>query len=179
MGEGWDDMVVVGSIARPHGLRGHVIVQPETDFPQARFRAGGEMHYRAGAGGPPRILRVKDARRHTGRLLVLFEGVETVGEAEMLGRGELRVPADELTSLPPGHFYHHELVGCEVVALDGERIGVVRQVDDMGSVRLVVQGPRGEVLVPLVADICVGIDTNTKRIVVAPPEGLLDLNASR
>ena len=51
MSPAWDDMVVVGRIARPHGLRGHVIVNPDTDFVETRFRPGADVWIRT-AGGP-------------------------------------------------------------------------------------------------------------------------------
>jgi 16S rRNA processing protein RimM len=82
--------------------------------------------------------------------------------------------------LPQGTFYHHDLVGCEVVTLDGGAIGTVKEVEgDTGSSRLVVETPRGELLVPLAQEICPTIDPVGRRIVVQPPEGLLELNERR
>jgi len=98
MSEGWDEMVVVGWIVRPHGLRGHVIVKPETDFPEERFRAGSIVFLGTSAG--PRALTVREARGHLGRLLVTFADVGSVEEAEALGRGDLRVESGRLAPLP-------------------------------------------------------------------------------
>jgi 16S rRNA processing protein RimM len=175
----WDEMVVVGTIARLHGLRGQVIVQPETDFPEDRFRAGSVVFVAPHEpGAAPRPITLKDARPHVGRLLVAFEGVDRVEDAEALGRGELKVPAGDLAALPPGHFYLHDLVGCAVTTVDGEPVGPVVRVEGGGSVGLlVVRGRRGEILVPMAEEICVKIDVAARRIVLAPPEGLLELNA--
>lgn len=175
MSEGWDEMVVVGWIVRPHGLRGHVIVKPETDFPEERFRAGSIVFLGTSAG--PLALTVREARGHLGRLLVTFADVGSVEEAEALGRGDLRVESGRLAPLPPGTYYHHQLVGCEMTTIDGDAVGMVRRVDGSGgSSTLVVSGRRGEVLVPLAGHICVEIDVEGRRIVIAPPEGLLELN---
>jgi 16S rRNA processing protein RimM len=174
----WDDMVVVGRIVRPHGLRGHVVVHAETDFPDERFQAGQRVFVRRPGASAPSELRVSDARPHLGRLLVVFDGVDGIDEAEALGRGDLRIPAAELKPLPQGQFYHHQLVGCDVVTAEGEHVGVVTAVAEAGAATLSVRSRRGEVLVPLAEDICVEIDVVRRRIVVVPPQGLLDLNVS-
>ena len=88
------------------------------------------------------------------------------------------MPSGGLKELPAGTYYHHELIGCTMATLDGRAIGVVRAVEGAeGSQRLVVGEGRGEVLVPLADEICVQIDLEARRIVVDPPEGLLELNA--
>jgi 16S rRNA processing protein RimM len=172
----WDDMIVVGRIVRPHGLHGHVVIESETDFPEDRFEAGRTVYART--GGRVAALVIQDARPHRGRLLVAFEGVESIEQAEAIGRGDVRIPPADVRPLPPGRFYHHELAGCEVVLRSGERLGRVAGVEGTGEAcRLVVRGVRGELLVPLAEPICVTIDPAARRIVVVPPEGLLDLNA--
>jgi 16S rRNA processing protein RimM len=178
MTEGWDEMVVVGTVLRPHGLRGHVIVKPETDFPDERFRAGSVVYMQASAG--PHALTVREARWHLGRLRVVFEHVASLEDAEALGRGELRVESARLSTLPAGTYYHHQLVGCEVRTVTGDTVGKVRRVDGAGGAStLVVDGRRGDVLVPLAGHICVEIDVDGRRIAIEPPEGLLELNVTR
>jgi 16S rRNA processing protein RimM len=93
---------------------------------------------------------------------------------------EFRVPADTLAELPAGTFYRHDLVGSVVETADGTAVGTVSDVEgDMGNMRLAVQTENGEVLIPLVVDICTSIDTDAKRIVIAPPSGLLELTERR
>jgi len=172
----WDEMAVVGRIARAHGNRGQVIVNPDTDFPEERFAPGAELFVKRGAD--MRSLRVATARMHQGRPVVGFEGVETIDDAEALAGTELRVPREQLKALPPGMFYRHDLVGCRVETTDGRAIGTVKDVEaDAGGSRLVVDGASGEILIPLAVDICTTIDPAAKRIVIAPPGGLLELNA--
>ncbi len=171
----WEDMVVVGRVARAHGNRGEVIVNPETDFPDIRFRTGSELRVRRGdAIG---TLKVEGVRSHQGRPVVVFEGVSTMDEAEALAGAELRIAPEDLLPLSAGEFYRHELVGCRVETTDGREIGDVRRVEEGSGVdRLVVAGVLGEILVPLALDICVTIDAVERRIVIRPPEGLLELN---
>jgi 16S rRNA processing protein RimM len=171
-------MVLVGTIARPHGLRGHVLVNPETDFIEERFKAG-EAFWSRSAAGIERLV-IQSARVQNGRPVVVFEGYDSVDAAAPLAGRELRIPEDALQPLGEGTYYHYQLVGCEVETMFGDRIGhVVRVEDGAGGALLVVDGAGGEVLIPLAAEICVAIDVGSRRIRVQAPEGLLDLNAAR
>lgn len=172
----WDEMAVVGRIARAHGIRGQVIVNPETDFPEERFRPGAELFVER--GGRVDALAVTTARFHRDRPVIGIAGVETMTEAETLAGLELRVPVDRLAALPPGTFYRHDLVGCRVETRDGATVGVVSNVEGtMSGSRLVVDGEAGEVLIPLVGEICTLVDPQAKRIVIDPPAGLIEANA--
>jgi 16S rRNA processing protein RimM len=172
----WDDMALVGVVARAHGNRGEVIVNLETDFAEERFRAGEMVFVETREGGGAR--RIVRARMHQGRPVIALEGVDTMSDAEALAGLELRVPDDQLTPLPDGAFYRHDLVGCRVVTTDGAAVGPVTAVEGtMEMSRLVVAGPRGEVLIPFVERICVRVDPAAREIVIAPPDGLLELNA--
>ncbi len=168
-------MVLVGRIARPHGLRGQVVVNPETDFPAERFGVGAGLWVKQAAG--VRELQVATVRFHQRRPVIGFEGIDSIDAAETLAGLELRVPAEVLQPLEPGRFYHHELIGVRVETLDGAVVGEVIRVDGgTGGSRLVVAGRRGEVLIPLALDICVEIDVAAGRIRIDPPDGLLELN---
>ena len=74
----WERMALVGRIARPHGHRGAVIVNPETDFPEDRFRPGAVLFCRR--GGEIVEAKIVDARFHQGRPILQIAGVETVDD---------------------------------------------------------------------------------------------------
>jgi len=174
----WEAMAAVGTIARAHGIRGQVIVNLETDFPEERFRPGATLFTRRGAG--VQAIALTTVRFQNGRPVVGIEGVETMNDAEALAGLELRVPMEQLAPLPAGTFYHHDLVGCQVVTEAGEHVGAVESVEGtIGGSRLVIAGAKGEILIPMATDICRTIDVAGKRIVIAPPDGLLDLNVKR
>ncbi len=174
----WDDMAVVGRIARAHGNRGQVIVDPATDFPEERFKAGSVLHIQR--GGALESVTVEDVRFHRGRPIVTLAGIETMDEAEGLAGSELRVGADALQPLPPGSFYRHDLVECTVETPRGEVIGRVTRVEgEAAGSRLIVQSRNGEILIPLAEGICVMVDVPGRKIVVEAPEGLLDLNVTK
>jgi 16S rRNA processing protein RimM len=173
--ESWREMAVVGIVARTHGRRGEVVVNPETDFPEARFRAGGTLFLER--DGVPVAVRIRDVRFHGGRPVVAVDGVETLDEAEGLRGAELRVPETALHPLPADTWYEHDLVGCAVRTVGGEAVGSVGGIEGpAGAKRLIVRHEGGEVDIPLVAPICVSIDTRAGSIVVDPPEGLLEVN---
>jgi 16S rRNA processing protein RimM len=174
----WDDMVVVGRIARAQGHRGQVIVDPATDFPEERYKAGSRVYVRRNGSLEP--LMITAARFHRGRPVIAIQGVDSMNAAEELAGNELRVAVDALQPLPPGMFYEHDLIGCTVETQEGLPIGGVTRVEGGGAgSRLVVQG-RGahEILIPLTDAIVVGVHLAARRIVIRPPDGLLDVNAS-
>ena len=110
--EAWDEMAVVGRIARAHGRRGQVIINLETDFPEARFYPGAEVFVaREGSAAP---LTLTTVRFQHDRPVVGIAGVDTMNDAEALAGQELRVPRAWLAPLPKDTFYRHDLVGCQV-----------------------------------------------------------------
>src|SRR5690349_14776658 len=166
-----DDLLLVGRVARAHGNKGHVIVNLDTDFAEARFAVGATLL--VGPDATPRVIRA--VRFHQGRPIVSLDGVDTMNDAEALAGAELKIPAAAVEALPEGTYYHHDLIGCAVCTVRDEMVGVVRKVEGtLEMSRLVIDGAAGEVLVPLVADICVEVDVAGRRIVVNPPEGLIE-----
>ena len=169
-------MVLVGRIARPHGHRGQVIVNPATDFPDERFAEGAILHTMR--DGRLETVTIATMRMHQGRPVLALQGVETMDAAETLAGLELRVPESALRTLPEGTYYEHDLIGCVLVTTDGREVGTVRTMEGGGGmIRLIAGSGRAEIQVPLVREICVTIDVARKRIVIDPPEGLLDVNA--
>lgn len=170
-------MVLVGRVARAHGLQGHVIVNPETDFVDERFKVGATLWTLRGDVLTPTV--IDEMRVQGGRPVIRLQGVTTIDAATSLAGLDLRVPETTLQPLEAGTYYHHQLIGCAVEAA-GETVGEVTKVEGgSGGSLLVVSGPRGDVLIPLAADICVEIDVAARRIRVEAPEGLLDLNETK
>jgi 16S rRNA processing protein RimM len=174
MGE-LDEAILVGVVARAHGNRGEVILNSETDFPEERFHPGAHLEGR-GRDGREMALEVETMRMHQGRPVVRFVGYESISAAETLAGVELMASAGDAEELPEGEYYHRDLIGCEVVTADGAVIGRVADVEgERGANRLVVKGHRGEVLIPLADEIC-RVELAERRVIVTPPDGLLELN---
>src|SRR5215218_5847455 len=127
----WEDASLVGVVARTHGNRGEVVVNPETDFPEDRFHEGALLMAR-GKDGVDTTLEVATMRMHQRRPVILFKGIGSMNDAELLAGTELRIAEEDLEEqqLEEGEYYHRDLIGCEVVTESGESIGQVASVDD-------------------------------------------------
>lgn len=172
------DLLLVGRVARAHGNQGQVIVNLETDFPHERF-ADGHALIVVDAAGKTAERRIRSVRFHQGRPIVSLEGIDTMTAAEALAGAELKVPASSIAPLPADTYYRHDLVGCEVKDTAGRTIG--RVVDVQGPIErslLVIDDGRNEILVPMVEGMVVRMDPPARTIIVDPPDGLIELNAS-
>jgi 16S rRNA processing protein RimM len=173
-----DIEVVVGRIGKPHGIRGEVTLDVRTDEPDRRFAPGTTIRAEAPAGADrrPSALTVTRARWHQGTLLVTFEELADRNAAEAvrgtllyatLGRDE--VPED------PDEYYDHQLVGLDVVDVDGTPLGTVKAIVH-GSAQdlLTVRTPDGrDALVPFVTALVPEVDLAAGRLVVADRPGLV------
>src|SRR6476469_4272444 len=168
------ELLLVGRVARAHGNKGQVIVNPETDFARDRFAVGNEVVVEQYGRSTAR--RITAVRFHDGRPIVALGGIETMNDAEALAGAELKMAAGALAPLPANTFYRHDLVGCDVKDTAGRAIGRVTGVEGpMEQSRLVVAGAKGELLVPMAEGICVSVDPAAKVIVIDPPDGLFEL----
>src|SRR5512140_1333853 len=119
-------------------------------------------------------LKIEEHWFQQGRVVLKFEGHDSVESAEELRGCEICVAADEAVELESDEFYDWQLAGCSVETIDGDSVGTVREVMRAGgSELLVVEGER-EYLIPFVAAICTEIDVDNKLIRIDPPEGLLE-----
>lgn len=170
--------LLVGVVLRPHGLRGELVVDVRTDSPTERFATGAVLTRAAADGVTAGTLTVESARPHSGRLLVRFVEAPDRTAAEGLRGTRLLVDAADLPPPDdPDEFHVHQLEGLSAELADGTVVGTVREV---------VHGPGGELLVlarrdapdtlvPFVRAIVPTVDIDARRVVLDPPEGLLDL----
>jgi len=167
-------LLVVGLVRRPHGLAGEVSVDVVTDFP-GRFVPGARLVWRGGAA--ERAVTLRSARPHGTRLLLAFEGFDSVDAVRPFCGGELCVAEADAHPAPEGFYYGHEVKGyaCDDVA--GKRLGTASglEITPAGPMLTVELGPGREALVPFTHPIVVSVDRAARRIVLDPPEGLLDL----
>ena len=169
-----EDLIGVARIARPQGLRGEVVADLLTDFPE-RFAQLQEVRLKL-ASGEIVVRRLERFRPHQGRIVLKFEECASIDEAELLRGASVLITREQLVPLPADTYYDFDLVGCRVVTVGGEELGRVVDVQNFGAAPLLVVEGEGsrELLIPLAASICVEIDVPRQRIVVDPPEGLLD-----
>ena len=168
------DRLTVGRVGKPQGLRGEVTVEVRTDAPEQRFAAGAVLLTDPGERGP---LTVESTRSQNGRLMVAFAGIADRTQAETLRDTLLQVDASDVAvSDDPDEFHDTQLVGLRAELADGSSLGAVCDVLHLPHGDVLVLSHAGrEVLVPFVSSIVPEVDLAGGRIVVDPPEGLLDL----
>jgi 16S rRNA processing protein RimM len=170
-----DDLIVVAHIVKTRGLRGEVVADLLTDFPD-RFE---ELESLIGIGPDKaqRSLQIEEKWFHGNRLVLKFADFNRIEEARDLVGFDLAVPATERVRLASDSFYEWELAGCRVETISGQHIGEVKEIMRTGGVEIltVVDQTGREMLVPMASDICVDIDIENKLIRIDPPEGLLEL----
>jgi 16S rRNA processing protein RimM len=168
-----DDLVAIGRVGPPRGVRGDVFVEPWTDDPDTRFAAGTALHTAPTEGG----LTVESSSTAGGRLVIHFHGVDDRDAAQRLRGTRLLVPATERPPLEdPDEYYASDLIGLAVEDPAGSALGAVLDVIDIaGADYLVLEVDGRERLVPFVAALVPVVDMTAKRVVVDPPEGLFDL----
>lgn len=174
--------VSLARIVRTQGRRGEVRAAILTDFPEHLLNLRrAELWDGAGAPRPVSILSCR--LEPSGQMAVLhFEGCDSIDDAQRLVGFEIQIPLADRVALPAGSYYISDLVGCELFEARSRRcLGRVRDVqptgeETAGTPLLVVETARGELLVPLAGNICQEIDMAARRIVVALPEGLEELN---
>lgn len=170
-----DDLVAVARVVKTRGLRGELVADLLTDFPE-RFDNLPSLIAIA-PDGRRRSLQIEAHWFHRDRIVFKFAGFDSIEAAKSLIGSKLTVPVSERVKLPGGHFYDWELTGCSVENVAGEKLGRVRDVMRTGGVEVLVVADRAgvELLIPLAQDICVEVDIDRKVIRVDPPEGLLEL----
>ncbi|WP_223299039.1 ribosome maturation factor RimM [Candidatus Nanopelagicus limnes] len=160
----------MGRIGRAHGVLGEATIEVQTDDPDIRFQIGNKLTLDDG-----KQLTIRSSRWHNQILLLAFDGVTDRNQIEEL-RDQLISSDVDLDSLAPGEYHFQQLIGCEVFQQNGELIGAVDEIVKLpGQDLLSVNRAGAQVLIPMVKQIIIEIDVLAKKIVVNPPEGLLDV----
>lgn len=167
------DLITIAYIARPQGLKGEVIATLETDFPE-RF-ADLESVFLLFPNGKIIESPLEDYWLHKDRIVLKFPDINDRNAAETLREVTVKIPSSELVELPEEHYYEFDLIGCQVITNTGLELGIVKELMYTGPAPLLVIKGTQEYLIPLAEEICYEIDIKQKKILVNPPQGLLEL----
>ncbi len=175
-----DDFFELGTVIRPHGVRGQVVVELDTDQPDAYKKLKQVLVRRVGATKhePMAVEKVQlTGSGDDNRALFTLTGSTTMEAAEALRGATLLLP---LADLPPltgaGQFYYHEVVGFTVIDATAGELGPVITVYELPQQDVLAVDHRGfEVLVPINDTMITAIDRAARTLRVALPEGLIDL----
>jgi 16S rRNA processing protein RimM len=161
--------LAVARVRRPFGVKGELLLAVLTDFPRQLFQA--ERLY---LGEEHRPYTVISLRRHGEDMLLQLEGVTDRDLAETVRGEALFIRTDDLPPLPPGIYYLHQIEGLEVFTEQGESLGRVKEILKTGANDVyVVQGAKGEILLPAIPQVIREVRLEDGRIVVRLMEGLI------
>ena len=164
------EVLTIATVLAPWGLSGELKVRIETDFPDRFARLS-----RVLLGIEREPFEVEGFRQQQGHGRLKLKGCDDRNAAERLRDMEVQIPLDEAVPLPAGQYYIYQLQGLAVCTEEGEPLGTIEEVLFTGSNAVyVTQGPRGQVLIPVLKDVVLKTDLEAGRVIVRLPPGLLD-----
>lgn len=162
------DYFLIGSIVRPHGVRGEMLVEAGPERLEV-LRHTEQVFL----GEPPVAHELSGARLHRGRLLISLAGCFDRDAAETYRGLPLRVLKVSAPPLPPGTYYWNQILGLTVLTVEGENLGTISEILETGANDVyVVTGPNGEVLIPAAPGVVQTVDLDAQHMLVRLPAGL-------
>ncbi len=154
------DVLFVGEVVKPQGIKGEVKVIPLTDDPNQVATMDTVII-------DGRETKILSSRVEKSMVIVRFEGVNDRNSAEELRGKKLAITRDMAEELPEGQYYIVDLIGCKVVTNGKEELGVLKDILQHSSRDVyVVKGQRGDVLFPALKDLLMDVDISNKKITV-------------
>jgi 16S rRNA processing protein RimM len=167
------DLITIGKILKPVGLRGEVKVLLLTDFPD-RFKALREVIVQTKS--ERQQYQIDHVRYGAPFVYITFAGFSSADQVDILIGGLIQIPEEQRVPLPEGSYYQFELQDIDVYLEDGTFLGKVNQILQTGSNDVfVVKSDTREYLIPALHTIVKEIDISKKRMMIHPMDGLLEL----
>jgi 16S rRNA processing protein RimM len=162
--------LVIGKLRRPHGVTGEMLMDVLTDFPE-RLHKGVVVYM----GAQHKRLKIRSSRNQNKSMLVAFDGYTDPDAAGELRNELLYVRSDDRPPLPQGEYYHHQVLGLQVVDETGQSLGVLTKILDTGANDVyVVQPAHGpEILLPAIEQVILDIDLDRNQMKVHLLPGLI------
>ncbi|MBT3363519.1 MAG: 16S rRNA processing protein RimM [Chloroflexi bacterium] len=162
-----DDFLIVGRVLAPWGLRGDLKSEVITDFPQ-RFAPNSKVYIDGIA------MTIERSRFQKGNVILKLAGIDSIEQVEPLRNKYLKVPQSEAIPLENDQYYHHQLIGLEVITSRGKQIGSIADILPTGSNDVyVVKGNGKEYLIPAINDVVVQIDLDKGIMIIEEIKDLL------
>ncbi|MFZ1701443.1 MAG: ribosome maturation factor RimM [Pyrinomonadaceae bacterium] len=167
-----EDLVAIANVVRTRGLKGEVVADILTDFPE-RFESL-ENVTGVRQNDERFDLKIEKFWFQNDRVILKFKGYDTIENGETLRNVEICIPESEAVDLDDDEYFDWQLTGCVVETVEGVRLGEVTELMHPGGPELlVVKGDAKEYLIPFAEAICVEVDIENRLIKIDPPEGLL------
>ena len=165
---GEPEFLAIGRLRRAHGLKGELIMDVLTDFPE-RLMVGkqvlvGEGHVE---------MKIRSLRPKDKQVLIAFEDVADIDSARTFSNQYVFVRTAEIPPLGDGEYYHHQLLGMKVYGREERFLGILDEILETGAndVYVIVHPESGEeILFPAVDEFILEIDMKQNRMIISPPE---------
>ena len=168
-----EDLVAIARLSKPRGLRGEIVADVLTNFPERFENLKSVLLVRP--DGETAEIEIERFWFQKNRIVLKFSGYDSIEAAETLRNCEICIAETEAVELEADEFFDWELEGCQVETVEGLQLGSVKEVLRTGGTEvLVVAGETKEYLIPFAETICTEVDVENKLIKVDAPEGLLD-----
>lgn len=159
--------LLVGILRRTHGVKGEMLMDLTTDFPE-RIRP----HKVLFIGESHKPMTVKSVRKANRQIIIAFEGYHDCDQAAELRNQNVFVKTSELPKLPKGEYYHHELIGLTAITEDGQKLGKLEEIIQTGAneVYVIRSSDGSEILLPAIKEVILEIHPELGEMLVRPPE---------
>ena len=164
------EFITIGHILSPWGTKGKLKVEVITDFPQ-RFTPCSKVYINH------QPLTIDSIEWHQRQAIIKLNTIDSIEAAQRLRGQPIEIHHSQLYSLPPEQYYHFQIIGLEVWTTEGELLGNITEILTADSNdNYVIQGAKGEILIPAIDDVIKSVDLNQGHMVIEPIQGLLSLN---
>jgi len=166
---GGPEYLVVGFIRRPHGIKGEVLMEVHTDFPE-RIKVNTTVF----VSDEYKPVVIASRRRHAKGLIIRFRGIKNPEQAGLYRNTWVYVPTADRPALPEGEYYHHQLIGLNVITDKGQNLGMLVNVMETGAndVYSVQDANGNEILLPAIPSVVLDIDLVERQMHVHLLDGL-------
>jgi len=156
------ELITVGKIVAPHGVRGDVRIVPLTDFPDRFYDLKTVLVEDVGQ------LKIEAVRQHKKFILIKFAERDSVSAAQLLRGKLLKIKREDVVKLPEGQYYIFDIIGLNVFTEEGTLLGSITDVLQPGSndVYVVEQHDKKELLIPAIKEVVKKIDIEGKQMIV-------------
>lgn len=170
-----DSLLMVGKIVNTHGIRGELKILPHTDFPEVRFAPKNKLKIVNPDSGEQIDVTVASSRLVKQMYIVKLNEYDNINQVEKYKGCELKVSKADAVDLPDNEYYYYEIIGCRVVSDEGEDLGVIEEILRPGAndVWVVNMPSRKQLLLPVIDDVVLDVDVESKLVKVHLLEGLL------
>jgi 16S rRNA processing protein RimM len=169
-----DKLYTIGKIVNTHGIRGELKIVPETDFPE-RFDPGSELII-VDVQQKQTPVKVQSSRLHKNMYIVKLEKHDGINDVEKYKGSLLKIEAKYQKPLEEGEYYYHEIIGCKVIADDGQELGLISEILTPGAndVWVVALPKNKQLLLPVIDEVVLDVDVQAKTVRIHLMEGLLE-----